>query len=183
MIVEAGFLLASHDDKTDPGLWFVIYSDEEGAVAIDLTREHPHSGYKGFESVLNFEDLKPETEKVVLLGGPERPEDTLVILHETAASNADSHFLNHDFSFLSYTYILSPGKPPALTRTDNRPPSRISLKKPSHFLIAMGYRIFDGPVLAQEIRDGRWVCLPATVDIVFNTGRRERRSKLINKMN
>ena len=47
----------------------------------------------------------------------------------------------------------------------------------------MGYRISDTKLLETGIAAGRWLCLPATADIVFKTGRRERRAKLMNRMN
>lgn len=182
MTPDPGSLLACLDPAIDPGLWFVFYSDREGAAAIDITREHANIGYKGFEATLNFTDTTPETEKLVLAGGPERPDDALVILHETAATAPDSHPINDDFSFLSYNYVLLPGQPPRLTTPDNRP-SEIRLKRPSGLVIAMGYRIFDTPALSTEIKAGRWLCLPATPRIVFHTPRRERREGLLGLMN
>ena len=182
MIPEPASLLACLDPAIDPGLWFIFYSDDEGVAAIDLTREHPDIGYKNFESTLNFADTTPETEKLVLLGGPERPDDALVILHETAAAAPDSHRLNDEFSFLSYNYVLLPGHPPRLTTPDNRP-SEIRLKRPSGLVIAMGYRVFDTPAITAEIKAGRWLCLPATPAIVFHTHRRERRAGLLGLMN
>lgn len=182
MTLEIGALLASHDNDHEPGVWFVFYRDDEGIVAIDITREHPDIGYKSFEATLNFEDLKPETEKVVLLGGPERSGDSLIILHEAEASTADSIPLNGFFAMMPYTYIVKPGEAPVLTTPDNRP-SAIRLKNAAEFLVVMGYRIFDTPRLQAEIAAGRWLCLPATPDIVFKTGRRDRRTKLMNRMN
>jgi putative AlgH/UPF0301 family transcriptional regulator len=126
--------------------------------------------------------MKPETEKIVLLGGPERPDDSLIILHEAEASGADSLPLNTLFAMMPYTYIVKPGQAPVLTTPDNRP-SAIRLKNAAEFLIVMGYRIFDTKAMEVEIEAGRWLCLPATPDIVFKTGRRERRAKLMNRMN
>lgn len=182
MTLEIGSLLASHDNEHEPGVWFVFYKDDEGIVAFDITREHPDIGYKDFEGTLDFEDMKPEIEKIVLLGGPERPDDSLIILHEAEASGADSLPLNTLFAMMPYTYIVKPGHAPLLTTPDNRP-SAIRLRKEAEFLIVMGYRIFDAPAMQAEIEAGRWLCLPATPDIVFKTGRRERRAKLMNRMN
>lgn len=182
MMPGPGFLLAALDPETDPGLWFIIYADDEGIVAFDLTAQHPHIFYRGFEAVLNFEDLKPATEKVVLLGGKERSDDALIILHEAAASTADSNPINEEFAFLSYNYVLLPGRPPAITTPDNRP-SEIKLKKASRFLIAMGYRIFDSGKMQEQLKSGQWICLPASTDIVFDTDRHERRAKFLRQMN
>lgn len=134
------------------------------------------------EAMLNFEDTKDVTEKVVLLGGPERSDDALIILHEAAASTAESNPVNEAFAFLSYNYVLLPGRPPAITTPDNKP-SEIKLKKPSRFLIAMGYRIFDAQKMQEHLKSGQWICLPATSDIVFNTGRHERRGKFMQRVN
>ncbi|MGB4057114.1 MAG: hypothetical protein WBK77_03415, partial [Alphaproteobacteria bacterium] len=84
--------------------------------------------------------------------------------------------------FLSYNYVLLPGKPPSIQTPDNRP-TEIKLKTASAFLISMGYRVFSTPGLADEIAAGNWLCLPATPEIVFKTGRRDRRAKLLNRMN
>ena len=182
MTLEIGTLLASHDSDHEPGVWFVFYKDDEGVVAFDITREHLDIGYKSFEATLNFDDLKPELEKIVLLGGPERPDDSLIILHEAEASGADSLPLNSQFAMMPYTYIVKPGEAPVLTTPDDRP-SSIRLKNAAEFLIVLGYRIFDTKLLETGIAAGRWLCLPATADIVFKTGRRERRAKLMNRMN
>ncbi len=178
-MLEKGMLLSSHEE---PGLWFVFYADDEGVVAFDITREHPDIGYTSFAAALNFTDPNPLTEKVVLLGGPERSDDALIILHEAHASTANSMPLNDQFAMMSYNYILLPGKPPTLTTPDNRP-SQISLKQSSGFIIAMGYRIFDTPSLERELKEGSWICIPATTDIVFNTSRHERHAKTLQKMN
>ena len=178
-MLQPGYILASAEDT---GLWFIFYADDEGVAAIDLTREHPDTGYSRFAMMLTFEDPNPALEKVVLLGGPERPEDALVILHETHASTADSTHINDDFSFLSYNYVQVPGKPPAITTPDNRP-SRISLKQESRFLVSLGYRIFDTPKLEFELKAGGWICIPATPEIIFGTPRRERRAKAMRQMN
>ena len=182
MIPQPGDILLSHNTTQEPGLWFVFYSDEDGIAAFDLTREHQDIGYSGFSRVLNFEDTSAITEQVVLLGGPERPDDALIVLHETSATTDDSHLINDQFSFLSYNYVRVPGKPPAITTPDNRP-SAIKLKKSSRFLVSMGYRIFDAPNMLRELKEGSWICLPATTDMVFNTSRHQRRAKALRQMN
>lgn len=182
MIPQPGQILASHDINTESGLWFVFYSDDEGIAAFDLTREHPDIGYSGFSTVLNFEDTNPLIEKIVLLGGPERSEDGLIILHETSAATPESHLIDDQFSFLSYNYVRVPGKPPVITTPDNRP-SEIRLKKASRFLVTMGYRIFNTPNMLRELKEGGWICLPATTSIVFSTSRHERRAKALKQMN
>jgi putative AlgH/UPF0301 family transcriptional regulator len=182
MTVRIGWILAARDAETEPGVWFVFYHDEEGTVAFDITKQHPHIFYRGFEAVLNFEDASPATEKVVLLGGTERSDDALIILHETKAATPESNRINDEFSFLSYNYVALPGKPPSLTTPDNKP-GTIHLKQPSSLLIAMGYRIFDSAKLEEEIKAGHWVCLPATPELVFGTSRHDRRAKLLNRLN
>ncbi len=47
----------------------------------------------------------------------------------------------------------------------------------------MGYRVFEAQNLNNEIKAGRWMCLPATPEIVFHTPRQMRRAKLMNRMN
>ncbi len=181
-MLDVGTLLTSHDIENEPGLWFIFYADDEGVVAFDITREHPDIGYTGFAAAMNFDDPNPATEKVVLLGGPERHDDGLIILHEAHASTADSMPINDQFAMMSYNYVRVPGKPPALTTPDNRP-TQIRLKQSSGFIIAMGYRIFDAPSLQRELRQGSWICIPAATDVIFNTRRRDRRAKMLQKMN
>lgn len=182
MMPEPGALLAAQDEAADPGLWFVLYADDEGIIAFDLTREHPDIGYAGFEAVLNFSDDKPELEKIVLLGGPDRSDNALIILHETGSSGPDSRLINDIFSFMSYTYVPLPGRPPVLISQHNKP-SEIVMKKPGSFVIAMGFRIFQSPALHKAVADGEWICLPANPDIIFGTNRHERRARLVNLMN
>lgn len=182
MIPPKAFLLACLDADEDPGLWFVFYGDVEGLAAFDVTREHTGIAYKGFEAVLDFQDIKPETEKIVLQGGPERADDALIILHETKAATSDSSLLSQDFAMLSYTYILQPGHPPRLAGSDGQP-SVIRLKTPSRFLISMGYRIFDTEAIKAQLKARQWIALPATPDIIFDTPRRGRRARFLNRMN
>lgn len=182
MIPQTGHVLVSHNEQADPGAWFVIYSDDEGVLAFDLTSEHPDVGYEGFRKALQFEDINPLTEKIVLLGGPERLNDGLIILHETQAATEDSTIINDVFSFLSYTYVLLPGKPPVLTTPDNKP-TQIRLKKTSNFLVAMGFRIFDTKLLTEQIKEGNWIALPASVETIFHTSRHDRRAKILRQMN
>ncbi len=182
MIIKSGYLLTARDEAADSGLWFILYADAEGALAIDLSREHPDIGYSSFEAALKFTDLKPETEQVVLLGGIERSFDALVILHETRVAMEESNRINDDFSFLSYNYVPIPGKPPRITTPDNRP-SEIKFKAPSSFLVSMGYRIFSSALLKDEIAAGEWLYVPAPPDVVFNTSRHERKAKLLQSLN
>jgi putative AlgH/UPF0301 family transcriptional regulator len=182
MSLAPGSVLIERSESEDGSAWFILHADPEGILAFDLTRTHPRIFYRSFEAVLNFEDTKPVTEKVVLLGGPERPDDALVILHETRASGADSHPINDDFAFLSYNYVLLPGKPPAITTPDNRP-SEIKLKQTSGFLVAMGYRVFDTVKMGRELNAGNWVCMPASASLVFNTTRHDRRAKFLKLIN
>jgi putative AlgH/UPF0301 family transcriptional regulator len=182
MIPQPGQLLLSHDTSQEPGLWFVFYADDEGIVAFDLAHEHPDIGYARFIPMLKFEDKNPVTEKIVLLGGPERSDDALIILHETQAATEDSNIIDNEFSFLSYTYVLVPGSPPQIMTPDNKP-SDIRLKKASRFLIAMGYRIFDTPNMLRELKESSWIFLPATPDIIFDTAPHQRRERFLNKLN
>ena len=180
MTLEKGSLLASHDNEHEPGVWFVFYKDDEGVVACDITREHPDIGYKSFESTLNFDDLKSETEKIVLLGGPERPDDSLIILHEAEASGADSLPLNSQFAMMPYTYIVKPGEKPVLTTPDDRP-SSIRLKNAAEFLIVMGYRICYTKRLATGMAAGRWLGLRARPSVLFKSAPRGCRENLLNR--
>ncbi len=182
MNFEAGWILVSRDAAKDPGVWFIFHHDDEGSIGIDISTAHPRIGYKGFESVLNFTDPRTELEKIVLLGGSDRPDDALIILHETSAAMDDSHTINDDFSFMSYNYVVLPGKPPSVTTPGNQP-TQIKLKKNSAFLIAMGYRVWDSGAIEEEIEASCWICLPAAADVVFNISHSDRRAKILKQVN
>lgn len=176
-----GWVLIARDEALDPGAWFIFYRDDAGLAAINLTKSHPRIGPKIFEGTLNFEDLRPEAEKVALLGGPVREDNALLILHETKASGEDSVLINEDFSFMAYTLAVVPGKPPILT-TANNEPGKIRLKSRSDFLIAIGHRTWANIALEQEFQAGQWLCLPAPADLLA-IPRAERRQKILSQIN
>jgi putative AlgH/UPF0301 family transcriptional regulator len=182
MTLKDGSLVLAPDERLDPGLWFVFHHGPEGTAAFDITRAHPDIAYHRFQSVLNITDTTPETEKVVLLGGPERPDDALIILHETTTATKDSHVIDTHFSFLSYNYVLLPGKPPSLT-TQGHQPTTITMKPESRFLVIMGYRLWEANELEHEIKTGDRVYLPASRDIIFETSRSKRRAETLKKVN
>lgn len=172
---------ATLTSSNDPSAWFVFYKDDNGIAAVDLTTAHPRIGYGGFEAVLGFEDTKPETEKIVLLGGPERPDDALLILHDTASTSAESNRIDDHFSFQAYTYVLVPGKLPMITTPDNTP-AKIRLKPHADFLIVMGYRTWTQAALEKELSAGDWLCLPAPSNLL-TIPRNERREKILLSVN
>ncbi len=176
---QAGWLLAAKDSTH---LWFVFHSGEDGVLAIDLTREHPDIAYRNFQSVLDGEDVKPDSEKIVLLGGPLQPDDALIILHETQNATEESRIINEDFAFLSYRYVLLPGRPPVLAGADNRP-SRIELKGKTKFIVAMGFRAWTAEELTDEMELGFWMSVPATADIIFDTTRTQRYARACSILN
>lgn len=178
----AGTLLLCRDETQEPGLWFLFHCGPEGALAVDLTRAHPEIGYKAFEQSLSFEDSRPDSEKIVLLGGPERMDNGLLVLHDTASATPDSYRVNDNLSFLSYNYVRIDGKPPAILTDENRP-GRITLKPRAAFLIVMGFRLWEGEALTQEIENGLWTTLPASSEIVFYTPRAQRRTKALTLIN
>ena len=179
---QTGWLLAAIDSTH---LWFIFHSGEDGVLAVDLTREHPDIAYRNFQSVLEGQDIKPDSEKIVLLGGPVQSDDALIILHETQNAVAESHIINEDFAFLSYRYVLDvlvPGKPPSIAGMDNKP-SRIALKGKVNFLVAMGFRAWNAEELADEIDLALWKLIPATTDIVFHTSHKDRYARALNIIN
>lgn len=178
---RAGWIFIPTDSNDNKGLWFVFHYGEEGAVAFDLTIEHPRIGYKIFESGLMFDDTRTDAEKVVLLGGDMRSDDALIVLHKTQDVVDESHVIDDTFSFLSYNFVLLAGQPPVLSDSANAP-SRITLKKDALFVIALGFRVWEGDSLATEVQRGLWTVLPADPEIVFYTSHRERRQKALLKI-
>jgi putative transcriptional regulator len=182
LVIQTAWLLASRDESHDNGLWFVFHSEEDGLLAVDISTPHPDLSYAPFASVLDGEDRKAESEKTVLLGGPLQSEDALVILHSTIAESPDSHVLNDEFSFKSYRYRLIHGKPPAITTQDNAP-TRISLSKPSDFLVIVGFRLWTAEALKEEMQKGIWKAVPATPEIVFQTPREDKPARALALVN
>lgn len=177
--LTSSVLLKPGDESS--GLYFIFHHGPEGAAAIDLTVPHPDISYKGFQAVLDFEDAKAETDKIVLLGGEERLEDALIILHETYDGQNESHRIDADFSFLSYNYVLLPGRPPSIQTAAHRE-ARITLKRDCDFLIVMGYRMWEGDALDAQIAQGLWVALPATKNDIFHIPAAQRRAKFLKKL-
>jgi hypothetical protein len=102
---RVGWVLTPTNINDDKGLWFVFHHGEEGAVAFDLTTEHPRIGYKIFESGLMFDTTRMDSEKVVLLGGDMRSDDALIVLHRTQDAVDESYVIDDTFSFLSYNFV------------------------------------------------------------------------------
>ena len=50
-------------------------------------------------------------------------------------------------------------------------------------MTVIAHRILDTKLTKTWTAAGRWLCLLATADIVSKTGPRERRAKLMNRMN
>jgi putative AlgH/UPF0301 family transcriptional regulator len=174
--VPNGFLLGSREIAVEPGLWFVFHSEADGILAVDLTNQHTELAYAPFKAALH--GVEPE-EPLVLKGGPLQSEDALLILHNNASSDKDSHRLTDDFAFKSYRYRLIEGKPPSITTKDNAP-TKIHFNGHADFLIVVGFRMWDAPTLLQELATGLWTVLPATSELVFHTPRESRRARALN---
>lgn len=177
-----GCLLVPTAKNPDKGLWFIFHHESDGILAFDLTKEHPEVPYRHFEKVIDGEDRKSLNDKIVLLGGPMQNDSAMLVLHNNPRAGKDSHIVNDDFSFLSYRYVLVPGSPPTVTKSDDTP-SRIDMNGTADFIISMGFRLWDMDMLEQELKDWQWTFLPATQDIVFHTSRQERLQKAILSIN
>ena len=177
-----GHFLVPTTNNPDTGLWFIFHHEAEGLLAIDLTKPHPDIPYRHFESVLEGEDNKPRSERIVLLGGPMQPDTSMIVLHNDLHAVGDNHVINDDFRFLSYRFVLLPGHPPQITKADDTP-TRINMQGGGDFLITMGFRLFDMDALEKELQDWQWTILPATPDIVFFTPHKERLEKARRSIN
>ncbi len=177
-----GLLLVPTTKNPDKGLWFIFHHESEGILAFDITKEHPDISYKLFESVLNSEDQKTEKEKIVHLGGPLQSDSALLILHNNPKADKNSHIINDDFSFLSYRYVVVPGKPPAITTADNEP-TRIDLGEKADFIVSVGFRLWEMDDLEAELKDWQWTLLPASQDLVFKTPYEDRLQRALYSLN
>lgn len=176
-----GFLLAATAKNTHKGLWFVFHHEDSGILAFDLTQEHPDVPYQRFATVLDSEDRKPQSDKIVLLGGPMESDKSMILLHNKPQVEA-SHVINDDFSFLSYRYVVVPGKPPAVTKADNTP-SRINLGDTADFIVSVGFRLWEIQPLRDELAQGLWTLVPATPDLIYRTSRQDRLQRALLSIN
>lgn len=177
-----GCLLVPGPKNDSDSLWFIFHHEEDGILAFDLTKDHPDVPYKRFETVLDSEDNKAEEDKIVHLGGPLQSDSALIILHNMPQANDESHIINDDFSFLSYRYVLVPGKPPSVAKSDNSP-TRIDLGPAADFIVAVGFRLWEMDDLEEELKNWQWTILPATPELIFHTSRADRLQKAKRSIN
>lgn len=177
-----GHFLVPTPQNSDTGLWFIFHHEPDGILAIDLTQPHPDIPYRHFDSVLEGEDRKPVSERIVLLGGPAQNDNALLVLHNDTRAVGDNHVINEDFRFLSYRFVLLPGHPPQITTADDAP-TRINMQGGGDFLVVMGFRLFDMDALEDDLRNWQWTIIPASPDIVFGTGHKDRLAKARHTIN
>lgn len=177
-----GCLLVPTSKNADKGLWFIFHHESDGILAFDITQEHPDIPYKRFASVLNSEDNKAEKDKIVHLGGPLQSDSALLILHNNPDADKNSHIINDDFCFLSYRYVVIPGKPPSITKADQTP-TRMDLGHDTDFIVTLGFRLWDMDIFESELKDWQWTLLPATPDLVFRTSAKDRLEKARRSIN
>lgn len=175
--IKPGMVLLSAQDER---AWFLFYHNETGTAAFDLTTEHPEIGWKIFESSLKFSNMP--LEKTVLLGGPERKNDALIILHETDKQSEESFVIDENFSFLAYTLALLPDMPPVI-HTNEPAPTEVKLQLHVDFLIVLGHRQWLPDILENELKSGLWYCMEPQPFDIFASRRENRRENLRNKIN
>lgn len=177
-----GCFLVPTSKNPNKGLWFIFHHETDGVLAVDLTSEHPDVPYRHFNSVLNIEDKKPDSDKIVLRGGPMQDDSAMLVIHNTPAADPASHIISPDFAFLSYRYTLIPGQPPAVTTADHAP-TRIHLGDGADFVIVVGFRLWEMEVLEAELADWQWMFLPASPDIVYRTPAQDRLQRALLQIN
>lgn len=182
MTLLTGHLLVPSSKNSDTGVWFIFHHESEGILAFDLTQKHPEIPYRYFESAMTGDDGKTLEDKIVLLGGPKQSDTAMLVLHNNPVAGQDRHIINDDFAFKSYRFVLAPGKPPAITTTDNTP-ARIDLKPSTDFLIVLGFRLWEMDTLEQELKNWQWTLIPATPELVFHTPRQDRLQKARRSIN
>lgn len=171
-----GCMLVPTTKNPDTGLWFIFHHEEDGILAFDLTREHPDVPYRHFESVLDSEDRKPDRDKIVLRGGPLQDDSAMIVLHNSLDAGDDNHRISDELLFQSYKYIVIPGQPPSLAKSDETP-TRITLGASADFIVSIGFRLWEMDTLEEELKNWQWTILPATPDLIFRTSHADRLQK------
>lgn len=178
--LKAHFLVPTSKNP-DKSLWFIFHHEQDGILAFDVTKEHPDIPYKHFETVLDSEDKKSPSDKIVLLGGPRQTDCAMVVLHNQKDA-PDSLVMGNNIFLLSYRFVLLPGKPPMITRSDEAP-TRLQLKDAADFIVVMGFRLWEMHELEAELKDWQWTFLPATENILFHTPHEQRLQKALLSIN
>lgn len=178
--LKAHFLVPTAKNP-DRGLYFIFHHEEEGLLAFDVTREHPDIPFRHFESLIDGAGFKTPQD-IVLLGGPEQPDTAMIVLHDTPQKGDDSHVLAPGFALLSYKFVLIPGRPPALSRSDDSP-GRLSFAPRTNFILCMGFRLWTMDALESELKDWQWNFIPALPDIVFETPHADRLRRALQLIN
>jgi putative AlgH/UPF0301 family transcriptional regulator len=170
-----GHFLVPTPRNDDHGLWFIFHHESDGILAVDLTRPHPDIPHGIFLPLIDSADSR-SIEKTVLYGGDNQPDNAMIVLHNGPLKGDESHIIDKNFSFLSYRYVLIPGRPPVIERS-NSVPGRLSFAPKADFLIVMGFRLWNMDDLERELQDWQWNFLPAVPQIVFHTKAAQRLSK------
>lgn len=176
-----GCFLVPTAKNPDRSLWFIFHHEEDGILAFDVTKEHPDISYKHFETVLDSEDKKAPSDKIVLLGGPRQPDTGMIVLHNQSDA-PNSHIMGNNMFLMSYRFVLVPGKPPIITRSDDAP-TRLQLADSADFIVAIGFRLWEMDALESELKDWQWTLLPATEAVLFHTSRENRLQKALLSIN
>ncbi len=181
MSLLKGCFLVPTTKNPDKSLWFIFHHESDGILAFDVTKEHPDIPYKHFETVLDAEDKKSSRDKIVLLGGPRQTDSGMIVLHNQKSA-PNSHDMGNNLFLMSYRFVLLPGKPPMITRSDDQP-TRLALNDSADFIVAMGFRLWEMAELEAELKDWQWTLLPATPEILFHTPRENRLQKALLSIN
>jgi putative AlgH/UPF0301 family transcriptional regulator len=166
----------------DRGLYFIFHHESEGILAFDITREHPDIPFRHFDTLIDGAGFRTP-EDIVLLGGPEHPGTAMLVLHDNPLQGGESHKLSAAFALHSYKFVLIPGQPPSLARSDDDVAGRLSFAPHTNFILCMGFRLWSMEALEAELKDWQWTFLPAMPEIVFESRHGERLQKALFAIN
>jgi len=177
-----GHFIVPTAKNPDRGLYFIFHHESDGILAFDVTTQHAEIPFRYFEPLVEGGVTKSPAEKIVLLGGSEQSDTAMLVLHDAPVQGDESHIIDRNFAFLSYRFVLIPGRPPTIEKSDETP-GRLSLPQSADFLIVMGFRLWSMDALEAELKDWQWNFIPASPDIVFHTPPGQRLQRALNLLN
>lgn len=157
----AGKILVSTPSIGDPRfektVIFICAHDEHGAMGLTLNKPLTDLNLCDLLEQLKL-NVAPEKEirVPVYMGGPLEPEKGF-LLHSSVYNHADSTLVGHDFGISATLDSLEDFSGQDVI--------------PNDIIFALGYAGWSNQQLEQEIRDGAWLLVDATPDLVFQTER------------
>ncbi len=173
MNLQHHFLIAMptlNDPLFKRSVVYICEHHDEGAMGIIINKPLENLNVEGVLSKLDIElsgEGSPrQMQQAVYTGGP-MSEDRGFILHSTPHKYAASIEVSPDTVVTTSKDVLE-----ALTTDDH----------PQQVLVALGYCVWEGQQLENEILENAWLTAPAAIDVIFDLPASERWAAAANKL-